>query len=182
MKAKPEEWQREDSPRQPQTSKSGEQGVVGAPLRKARNGRSERLSYQQKSEINRANRTTHGLSGHPLYRFHRNIKRRTKNTPRYVRHGIFLHEPWSDVVRFISEVEGEIGPRPSKQHSLDRIDNDAGYVPGNLRWADPKTQANNRGHRGWVAAELTPCLFDRSGAHSSNLNPCDRCPLDQWLR
>ena len=36
-----------------------------------------------------------------------------------------------------------IGPRPSPEHSLDRIDNARGYEPGNVRWATQQVQTSN---------------------------------------
>jgi len=41
-----------------------------------------------------------------------------------------------------------VGPRPSPKHSLDRIDNDAGYEPGNVRWSLPTEQNRNRRPQG----------------------------------
>lgn len=37
-----------------------------------------------------------------------------------------------------------IGPRPSSHHSLDRINNDGNYEPGNVRWAPREVQASNK--------------------------------------
>ncbi len=37
-----------------------------------------------------------------------------------------------------------IGPPPTKAHSLDRIDNNRHYEPGNLRWATAKEQNRNK--------------------------------------
>jgi hypothetical protein len=38
----------------------------------------------------------------------------------------------------------EIGLRPSPKHSLDRINNDGNYEPGNVKWSTAKEQRNNQ--------------------------------------
>ena len=45
-----------------------------------------------------------------------------------------------DAAAFLSH----IGPRPSDDHSLDRIDVDGDCAPGNVRWATREQQANNK--------------------------------------
>lgn len=42
------------------------------------------------------------------------------------------------------EFLADIGRKPTPQHSIDRINNDGHYESGNVRWADPCEQANNK--------------------------------------
>lgn len=59
--------------------------------------------------------------------------------------GIFVHEPWrNDNKLFEQEIINLLGPRPSLNHQLDRIDVNGNYVPGNLRWATSKENNNNK--------------------------------------
>jgi hypothetical protein len=61
--------------------------------------------------------------------------------------GITTCERWRTKAFFIADILALIGPPPAKM-SLDRIDNDSGYRPGNIRWATGKQQnANQRPHR-----------------------------------
>jgi len=61
----------------------------------------------------------------------------------YGARGIVVAKQWlgpKGFLRFLLH----FGPKPTKRHTLDRIDVNRGYEPGNVRWADWTAQANNR--------------------------------------
>lgn len=89
---------------------------------------------------------THGATDSPEYRIWCGIKRRcfnsaTPNFHRYGGRGITMCPEWrvSFPAFFL-----HMGPRPSPQHSIDRIDVSKNYEPSNCVWATSVAQGNNR--------------------------------------
>lgn len=58
----------------------------------------------------------------------------------YGARGIAVSPKWARLKDFLSDM----GLPPSLNHSIDRIDNDRHYEPGNCRWATAKEQARNK--------------------------------------
>lgn len=98
------------------------------------------------SESRAVSSVTHGKSDSPEFAIWGAIKRRCFNPAdeaydRYGGRGITMDPEWAaDFAAFYAY----IGDRPAPGLSIDRIDNDGSYVPGNIKWSTAKEQANNR--------------------------------------
>lgn len=92
-----------------------------------------------------ARQLTHGMSRTSEYRIWIGMLRRCEqpHRPEYKRYGargITVCERWHDFKAFFANM----GRRPSPLHSIDRIDVNGNYEPGNCRWVLPVQQGRNR--------------------------------------
>jgi hypothetical protein len=89
---------------------------------------------------------THGMTNTKTYRAWCSMMQRCYNQKnvrygRYGGRGIVVCEEWGDFRNFYKDM----GDKPSPDHSIDRINNDGNYEPGNCRWATRSEQQRNKG-------------------------------------
>jgi hypothetical protein len=89
---------------------------------------------------------THGKTLTPEYRVWTNMIQRCENPSQeayknYGARGIIVCKRWRESFEaFLADM----GPRPSPEHSLERVRNDGDYVPANCKWATNAEQNSNR--------------------------------------
>lgn len=112
---------------------------------------------------------------HPLYRtwcgmLNRCYRDTTQHYSRYGGRGITVCDRWRGERshnELLGSVDGfknfcaDMGDKPTTRHSLDRIDNDGPYEPGNCRWATPEEQYEN--------STSTPAVMVSMGRHSRSV-------------
>lgn len=103
-----------------------------------------------KAALTSQRNTKHAMHGTAEYRCWRNIRQRCFNPKNgryddYGGRGITMCEEWRDS---FASFYAHVGPRPDGC-TLDRINNDGNYEPGNVRWATAEQQRHNKRTRRW---------------------------------
>lgn len=138
---------------------------------------------------------THGQSYSPEYRVWASLKNRclSENAQAYEHYGargIRVCHRWQESFEAFID---DMGPRPSKEHSIDRMDNDKGYTCGkctdcqnrgdtaNCRWATmSEQQVNRRKVRRLTWDGKTLLLKEWSAITGLSLNTLDKRLRHGW--
>lgn len=97
-------------------------------------------------------RITHHMSDQKIYKNWQGMRKRClktyhKNYKDYGGRGIKVCEEWNESFQAFFDYVSQLPHFGEEGYSLDRINNDGNYEPGNVRWATHKEQSNNRRKR-----------------------------------
>lgn len=97
-------------------------------------------------------RRTHGRTESTEYEIWAGIKKRCLNPkaasyPNYGGRGVTVCDEWRDSFEAFLR---DMGPRPSRNHTIERVNNDDGYSKANCVWATSIAQANNKRTTRWL--------------------------------
>lgn len=113
--------------------------VITASLR---NGHTRSCGCLQREAV-----TKHGFKGTPTWNSWRNMRSRCRD-PHHISYssyggrGIKVCDRWNSFENFLADM----GERPTGK-SIDRIDNNGNYEPGNCMWSTPGEQINKQRRR-----------------------------------
>lgn len=90
-------------------------------------------------------RKTHGMTSSREYKSWESMRQRCNNPKdksynHYGGRGISICERWNSFEAFYEDM----GDKPDGTHTIDRINVNGNYTPGNCRWATQSTQQQNR--------------------------------------
>lgn len=131
--------------------------------------------------------TTHGMAGTRFHKTWKQMKKRATNPSQpdrawYGESGVGLHPRWMEFENFRDDMYASylehVAEHGERKTTLDRISNNSGYLPSNVRWGTPRVQAINQ-------SRVPKYEFDGrrlSLAEWAEIVPVDACTLKMRLR